>query len=149
MYQKNKKKPFVTFYDVAKADDRADVEDSLVTMWEHGMKGKLWRPMKSLNINLTAKIKTTHLLTREIKRRTGGKRGGKNFGYLFAKMMDVMAEDAENDKEMDVIFNGLKISILGWVDDVAAFALGTHQQLHILNEVNEFSIKTQNKMGKR
>ena len=82
---------YVTFYDVAKAYDRADVEDMLVTAWEHGVKGKLWRLMKSLNTNLTARIKLRHGMTREIERKAGGKQGGKNFGFLFAKMMDVLA----------------------------------------------------------
>ena len=82
---------YVTFYDVAKAYDRADVEDMLVTAWEHGVKGKLWRLMKSLNTNLTARIKLRHGMTRKIERKAGGKQGGKNFGFLFAKMMDVLA----------------------------------------------------------
>ena len=30
----------VTLFDVAKAYDRADVEDMLVQAWEHGVKGK-------------------------------------------------------------------------------------------------------------
>ena len=82
----NQKNMFVTFYDVSKAYDRADVEDMLVTVWERGLKGKLWRLMKCLNMNLTAKIKTRHGLTEEILRKAGGKQGGKNFGFLFAKM---------------------------------------------------------------
>ena len=109
---------YVTFYDVTKAYDRADVEDMLVTAWEKGLRGKLWRLMKNLNTNLTARIKTNDGLTRRIKRIAGGKQGGKNFGYLFAKMMDVMAEDAECDERLGVSIDGLKITVLEWVDDV-------------------------------
>ena len=105
---KNKMEMYVTFYDVAKAYDRADVNDMLVTMWEHGLRGKLWRLMKSLNTGLTAKSKTRHGLTREILRRAGGKQGGKNFGFLFAKMMDVMAEEAEEDEKVGVSFADLR-----------------------------------------
>ena len=36
---KTQKQMFVTFFDVAKAYDRADVEDMLVTVWERGLKG--------------------------------------------------------------------------------------------------------------
>ena len=39
---------FITYYDVAKAYDRADVEDMLVAAWEHGLKGKVWRLMTQL-----------------------------------------------------------------------------------------------------
>ena len=38
---KYKKELFVTFYDVTKAYDRASVEDMLVELWDHGLKGKL------------------------------------------------------------------------------------------------------------
>ena len=99
---KNKQKIYVTFYDVSKAYDRADVEDMLVTAWECGLKGKLWRLMVALNTNLTAKIKTRHGLTEEIRRIAGGKQGGKNFGFLFAKMMDVLAEEMLKDEAIGV-----------------------------------------------
>ena len=95
---KNKKNMYVTFFDVAKAYDRADVDDILVIAWEHGMKGKLWWLIKALNTNITARIKTKHAVTRSIERKAGVKQGGINFGFLFAKMMDVMAEDAETDR---------------------------------------------------
>ena len=48
---KNRKEMYVTYYDVAKAYDRANVDDMLVTAWEHGLRGKLWRLMKNLNTN--------------------------------------------------------------------------------------------------
>ena len=70
---------FVTFYDVAKAYDKANIEDMLVIAWEHGIRGKLWRLMKSLNTNLTARIKLRHGMTREIERKAGGKQRGKKF----------------------------------------------------------------------
>ena len=58
---KNRKNMFVTFFDVTKAYDRADVDDMLVTVWERGLRGKLWRLMKALNTHLTDKIKTRHI----------------------------------------------------------------------------------------
>ena len=145
---KNKKKFYATFFDVSKAYDRADVEDMLITIWEHGMKGKLWRLMKSINTNLTARIKTKNGLTREISRIAGGKQGGKNFGFLFAKMMDVLAEDAGNDEQMGVEFDGLHMSLLEWVDDVVTFAVGENQQTHTLEQVNEFAVKHKLKWGR-
>ena len=144
---KNKECMYVTFYDVTKAYDRADVEDMLVIAWEHGVKGKLWRLLKNLNTNLTARVKTKHGLTRVINRKAGGKQGGKNFGFLFAKMMDVLAEEMENDKESGVTFNDLKMSVLEWVDDVVTFAIGTDQQNRTLGLVNEFALKHKLKWG--
>ena len=145
---RHKKKMYVTFFDVTKAYDRADVEDMLVTMWEKGLNGKLWRLMKAVNTNLTARIKTRHGLTREIQRIAGGKQGGKNFGFLFAKMMDMLAEDAEKDDKMGVDFEGLFIALLEWVDDVVTFAIGLEQQDYTLSCINEFAIKHKLKWGK-
>ena len=145
---KSRKNLIVTFYDVAKAYDRADVDDMLVTMWEHGMKGKLWRLMKSINTNLTANIRIRNGFTRKINRIAGGKQGGKNFGFLFAKMMDVMAEDAENDEQLGIMVENLSMALLEWVDDVVTFAIGEDQQNYTLGKVDEFAIKHKLKWGR-
>ena len=145
---KNKQKIYVTFYDVSKAYDRADVEDMLVTAWECGLKGKLWRLMVALNTNLTAKIKTRHGLTEEIRRIAGGKQGGKNFGFLFAKMMDVLAEEMLKDEAIGVKLDELRIAVLEWVDDVVTFALGNDQQNLTMTQVDGFAKKHKLKWGK-
>ena len=145
---KNRMTMFVTYFDVTKAYDRADVEDMLIIIWEKGLKGKLWRLLKSLNTNLTAKIKTRHGLTQEIPRKAGGKQGGKNFGFLFAKMMDILAEKADQDDRMGVYFEELRIAVLEWVDDVATFAIGKEQQIYTLDCVNKFAIEHKLKWGK-
>ena len=103
--------------------------------------------MKILNTNLTAKIKTKHGLTREIQREAGGKQGGKNFGFLFAKMMDLMSEEAELDTNLGVFFGTLRLSYLLWVDDVVSFAEGAPQQKYTLKRVNEFAQKHKLKWG--
>ena len=120
----------------------------LVTAWEHGLKGKLWRLMKNINTNLVAQVKTRNGLTREILRLAGGKQGGKNFGFLFAKMMDVMAEEAEKDMKMSVTFEDTQITLLEWVDDVTTFAIGDEQQKYTLGKVNEFAVKHKLKWGR-
>ena len=139
---------YVTFFDVTKAYDRADVEDMLVAAWEHGMRGKLWRLMKALKKNITAKIKTRHRLTEEISRVAGGKQGGKNVGFLFAKLMDVMAKEMEKDPTLRGKFEELTIALLEWVDDVATFAIGPEQQIKTMAEVNEFAVRHKLKWGK-
>ena len=81
-------------------------------------------------------------------RTAGGKQGGKNFGFLFAKMMDVLAEDVEKDEKMGVLFEELWIPLLEWVDDVATFAIGSDQQNLTLACVDEFAIKHKLEWGK-
>ena len=147
MALKHKRDLYVTFYDVSKAYDRADVHDMLTTIWDHGMKGKCWRLLKELNTNLTAQIKTRHGLTEEITRLAGGKQGGKNFGFLFAKMMDLLQEEADENPELGVYYELLKLIFLIWVDDVVSFAEGEPQQNLTLAMVNEFAIKHKLKWG--
>ena len=144
---KHKKELFVTFYDVTKAYDRACVQDMLVELWDHGLKGKLWRLLKKLNTNLTCQVKTKHGLTDIIHRKVGGKQGGKNFGFMFAKLMDLLQEDAQENEEIGVDFELLKLAFLIWVDDVLSFAEGREQQLLTLQMVNEFAVKHKLKWG--
>ena len=98
-WQNNKKKRgiIITFYDVKKAYDKADTDDTLYSMSKSGVVGKVWRLMASLNKNLTAKVNTKEGLTREIKRKAGGKQEGKLIVPLFAKMMDDLSEDMPGD----------------------------------------------------
>ena len=51
---------FITFYDVAKAYDRADVNNMLHVIWKKGLRGKIWRIMRNLSTNLTAVVKTCY-----------------------------------------------------------------------------------------
>ena len=144
---KHKREIYVTFFDVSKAYDRTSVEDMLVEMWDHGLKGKLWRLLKLLNTNLTCQVKTRHGLTEEIKRIVGGKQGGKHFGFLFAKLMDLLQEESQDNNDMGVHFDILKLIFLIWVDDVLSFAEGEQQQNLTLQMVNEFAIKHKLKWG--
>ena len=72
--------------------------------WEHGVKGKTWRLMKALNTELTAAIKTQHGLTRAIMRKAGGKQDGKNIGFLSAKLMDLLSEEAQKAESLGIVF---------------------------------------------
>ena len=65
----------ITFYDIKKAYDRADMNDMLYVLNRQGFQGKIWRLTKSLNEGLTAQVKTKAGMTREIKRVKGGKQG--------------------------------------------------------------------------
>ena len=57
---------FLTFFDVAKAYDRADVNNMLHVVWNAAVRGKMWRVLRSLSINLTAVVKTRYGPSREI-----------------------------------------------------------------------------------
>ena len=133
----------VTFYDIKKAYDRANMDDMLYVVNNEGFNGKIWRLTRSLSKDLTAKIKTKAGLTREIKRITGGKQGGKVMVPFFAKMMDTLSEDLENDVELGITIDDLSIACMEYVDDVDSFAIGYKQQEKTLIAMNEFATKHQ------
>ena len=119
-----KRQTFLTFYDVSKAYDNIDNEHLLVTMWEKGLRGKMWRLLKALNSDLTAVIKTRFGHTREINMEIGGKQGSRLTGFMFAKQMDLLAEELTAAKEGFKLSDEFIIAVLLWVDDVLSMAEG-------------------------
>ena len=138
--KKERRKIIITFYDVVKAYDRADMDDMCYAMYKSGVDGRLWRLMKSINNGLRAKIITKAGLTREIERELGGKQGGKLMVTMFAKMMDNMAEDImESNLGIDIGMN--RIPALIYMDDATTFAEGKDQQEETLKAAEEFAVK--------
>ena len=138
---KEKRNLLVTFYDVVKAYDRADMNDMLYMMNEGGISGKLWRLMKALNEDLTSKINTKVGLTREISQETGGKHGGKLMVALFAKLMDQLVVDLMGKEELEITMGISRINAQLYVDDAISYAEGYEQQKLTLAEVNIFAVR--------
>ena len=139
--KKQRRNLIVTYYDVVKAYDRADMDDMCYAMYKAGVCGKIWRLMKALNEELTAKINTKAGLTREITRITGGKQGGKLMVSLFAKMMDNLAEDMMANARLGIMVGHEKIPATLYMDDAVTYAEGYEQQRETLDCVNEFAVK--------
>ena len=139
--KKERRNIIVTFYDVVKAYDQADMDDMCHSMYKSGIKGKVWRLMKSINEGLRAKIKTKAGLTREISRVMGGKQGGKLMVTMFSKTMDNMAEDMEADSRLGIKVGENTISAQLYMDDATTFAEGYTQQECTLSAASEFAIK--------
>ena len=139
--KKEGRQVMVSFFDVKKAYDRADMDDMLFILHENGFQGKIWRLTKAMNCNLTAKVKTKAGLTREIKRETGGKQGGKLMVPMFAKMMDVITDDLTEETETGIHVDGVKIPALLLMDDLVSFSEGYDCQSKTLGVINEFGLK--------
>ena len=139
--KKQRRNLIITFYDVAKAYDKADMDNMLFCLNKAGVNGKLWRLVRSLNDGLSAQIKTKAGLTRKIKRETGGKQGGKLIVPLFAKMMDNLPETLMKKEELGVKFGDSNIPCLVYMDDGVSFAEEYEQQETTLHYVNEFALK--------
>ena len=137
----------VTFFDIKKAYDRANMDDMLHVIHEQGFTGKIWRLTKTLNEDLTARVKTKAGLSRKIKREKGGKQGGKLMVPMFAKMMDTLSEELENQEDIGIVVGNLRLCCLEYVDDVGTLAIGYDQQEKTLQAVNDFAIKRQLEWG--
>ena len=146
---KSEKKPlFLTFYDVSKAYDNAINTDMLKVMWERGLRGKAWRILRNMNSELTAKVKTKFGLTREIEMEIGGRQGSRVTGRMFAKLMDLLAEEAIEKGNGFQLFEDLLIPMLLWIDDVVSFAEGVDNQWSILEHMDQFAKNHKIRWGK-
>ena len=142
-----KKKIILTFYDVEKAYDRADVQDMIYLAWKDGVRGKLWRLIRAMNEDLTATVKTKNGTTRKIERESGGKQGGKIIVTLFSRLMDTLTEEMSNDKKVGILVNKKELNNLLYVDDALTLAEGKCQQKDTLKRVSDFATKHKIKWG--
>ena len=139
---------FITFYDVAKAYDRADVNNMMHIIWKAGVRGKLWRILLNLSTNLRATIKTRYGPSREIIRENGGRQGSSLTGRLFSKQMDTLSEQCEEQNEENFVINeNFNIGCLEWVDDVLSCTTGIVKQKIMLKKIDEFAMKNKLEWG--
>ena len=136
-----KRPTFLTFFDVSKAYDHVDNNDLLVTMWEKGLKGKSWRILKELNSSLTAQVKTRFGKTREFAMERGGKQGSRLTGRMFAKMIDLLAEEFLTNNKGFQITSDFIVAVLLWVDDIVSCVEGVEELKEILQVIHTFALK--------
>ena len=73
----------------------------------------------------------------------GGKQGSRLTGRMFAKLMDMLAEEKENTEEGFQFNQDFFVPVLLWVDDVVSCAEGIRNQEMMLASVAQFAIKHQ------
>ena len=145
---KEKRESYITFLDIKKAYDHVDNEDMLSIMWEKGLRGKAWRLLKELNTYLKASVKTRYGVTREIDMEIGGRQGSRLTGRMFAKLMDLLAEEIIESKEGIKMIENFIVGILLWVDDVVSCVEGAANQHKILDKIDQFAKKHKLKWGR-
>ena len=136
---KQKRDTYITFLDIKKAYDNVDNEDLLTIMWEKGLRGKAWRILKNLNTHLKAAIKTRYGITRDIEMEIGGRQGSRVTGRMFAKLMDLLAEDVIASSIGVKMMEDFIIGILLWVDDVVSCVEGADNQEKMLHKIDHFA----------
>lgn len=132
-----KKKLYITFIDVEKAYDKTWQEIVLHILWRDGVRGKLWRLIKTLNKNLKARciVKGEH--SQEFQVTGSLRQGGVLSVTMFARMMDCLSEELIKENKGAYIA-GIKIPSLLLVDDVALMANSRQEMKSMLEILEEF-----------
>ena len=134
-----KRKTFITYFDIQIFFDNVDNDDMLKVMWDNGLRGKVWRILRDLSSNLKATIKTRHGLTQGIDMEIGGKQGSKLTCRMFSKLMDVISEIIKQEGLGIKITEEIMIGVLLWVDDVVACVEGEEELTKILKILDNFA----------
>ena len=109
-------------------------------IWNAGVKGRLWRLLKSFSEDLTAIIKTRYGPLRVITRENGGRQGSSLMGFLFSKQMDTHSENCISNPDENVKINQhFSIGSLLWVDDLNSATIGINNQHKVLEKADEFA----------
>ena len=69
----------------------------------------------------------------------GGKQGSRLTGRMFAKLMDMLAEEVHEQGEGFRLTLEFIIGILLWVDDVVSCVEGENNQIEMLGKLDTFA----------
>ena len=111
------KRLYIVFLDIEKAYDKTGQESVLHIIWNKGIKGKIWRIIRLLNKDLNARCWVRQEKSRNIEIEGSLRQGGVLSVTLFAKMMDTLCEDLQQEG-LGVKFEDFIIPSLLLVDDV-------------------------------
>ena len=121
-HAKKASKPlYIAFLDIQKAYDKAWLDAILYTLWTSGIRGRLWRILRLLNTDVTARIKTKYGLTRIIMMTDNIRQGGVLLVMGYAKMVDDMCETLTNSNR-GTRYGHMSIPALLLMDDITLLA---------------------------
>ena len=90
--------------DMEKAYDKAWLSAILYTLWQNGIKGKIWRLIKKLNMNVAAQVKKRFGLTSQDnsdKKHNKARQSSVLSMTEYAKLVDKLTIELEqNDQEL-------------------------------------------------
>ena len=136
---RNDKKPlYLSFLDIEKAYDKCWLQAVMVTLWQKGIRGKIWRIINKLGTNLKAKIKTRFGLTRIIQIKDCIRQGGVLSVTEFSQFMDGLTTEIEKHN-IGAKYNELIIAILLLMDDITLLASKHQEMQKLLNTTEKFA----------
>ena len=112
---------YIAFLDVQKAYDKAWLDAILHTLWQSGIKGRIWRMIRRLNTDLQAQVQTKYGLTRVIHMKDNIRQGGVLSVTEYSKMIDEMCEVLTNGN-IGAKYGHLSIPTLLLMDDITLLA---------------------------
>jgi len=131
---------YLAFLDLHKAYDNIWKAAILTTLWQKGIKGKLWRVIKSLNEELTTTIKTRYGLTRSITIQESIRQGGVISGAQFASLIDSLENELQ-EASLGVNFGSIRLASLLLMDDIILMAESQLELQTMLDTADAFAKK--------
>lgn len=141
---------YLVFLDVSKAYDKAWLEALLYEADRRGVKGQLWKLIKELNSNLTAKVRTKYGETREINLDGTSRQGGITTTGLYSAHIDAVTRETLRI-QAGICVNDLleKIASILWVDDIIAAETDPHNMQKILDCIANIADKYKIEFGEK
>ena len=132
------KSTYLAFLDLHKAYDKIWKAAILTTLWQKGIRGRLWRNIKSLNESLTTCIKTRYGFTRKVTIQESIRQGGVLSGTEFSSLIDSL-EDALQSADLGVHYGLTKLASLLLMDDIILIANSQTQLQQMLDITDAFA----------
>ena len=142
------KRLYIVFLDIEKVYDKTWQESVLHIIWNKGIKGKIWRIIRLLNKDLNARCRVRQEKSRNIEIEGSLRQGGVLSVTLFAKMMDTLCEDLQQEG-LGVKFEDFIIPSLLLVDDVAVLAENKKEMSKMLMIIEEFRKRNRLSLSKK
>ena len=131
---------YVAFLDIHKAYDQIWKPAVWLNLWQRGIRGKMWRVLKLLNSNLSAKVRTRYGLTQEFPIAESLRQGGVLAGTEFASLIDHLEEDLQH-ANIGVIYGRRRYPSLLLMDDIVLMASTQHELQEMLDLTEQFACK--------
>ena len=136
---KKLQKPLYTvFLDVSKAYDKAWLDALLYSAYNRGLRGNTWQLIKELNSDLSAKVRTKHGNTREIRLNNVMRQGGVSATHLYSGHIDdTTVLSKKLNLGVTVNSHGDLIAVIHWVDDIFGAETNPRDFQKLLDAINE------------
>lgn len=141
-HQQENVETYCAFIDLEKAYDKVWPSAIYNAMWERGIRGKLWRVIKSLNTGLSTCVQTKYGPTEPVPIMQSIRQGGVLSVCEFSVLIDCLEDDLQKE-DLGVHFGDILIASLLLMDDIVLINRSSEGLQKMLNKVNQFLLRWQ------